>query len=167
MKPVRLTVSLFALVGVATLLGVATSQKRTPLADVTVAHVGVIVRDIDKSAKTFEEVFGVSVPPARASGLVSWPENPAGPVQWRVRLTSFQIGGVTIELVEPVEGPGPHQAFLSNSGEGLHHIALMVPDRSAAFAFLKAQGGRQVSSTYIDMKDVLGFTVEPMARAAQ
>ena len=33
--------------------------------------------------------------------------------------------------------------------------------------FLRGKGGVQVSSTYVDMKDLLGFTVEPMTRPAR
>jgi hypothetical protein len=74
----------------------------------------VIVRDVDQTARSVEQVFGVRVPPAQTAGPISWPENPAGAhLQWRVKLTSFDLAGLTIELVEPLEGPGPRARLVS------------------------------------------------------
>ena len=160
-------VVLLAFIGAVTSFQRLTAHYRTPLADAVVAHVGIIVHDVDKTAKVFEEMFSVTVPPARTSPPISWAGNPAGPVQWRVKLTSFALGNMTIELVEPLDGPGPHRAFLEKHGQGMQHLAFTVVDRDAAFGFLRSKGGRQISATYVDMHESLGFTVEPMARAAQ
>lgn len=162
-------VVVFAIIGVVASVRELTGQNAGPMAGAVAMHVGIMVHeDVDQTAKRFQEVFGVTVPPARASGPISWPDNPAGPgVQWSVKLTSFPLGGLTIELVEPVSGPGPHRAHLDRFGQGLHHIAFGVDDPKSAFAFLRSKGGTQVSSTYVDMKDLLGFTVEPMARPAR
>src|SRR5262245_17001959 len=157
----RGVVGLFAVVGVIATVQRLASQDITPLAHPIPTHVGIIVNDIDKTAKKFEEVFGITVPPINTSGMTSWADNPAGAnVQWRVKLVSFTLGSMTIELVEPLEGPGPHRAFLDRFGQGLHHIAFAVPDRQRTFDFLKSRGARQTSATYTDMKDLLGFTVE-------
>ena len=162
-------VGIFAVIGVIASVHQLAGQGASPLNGLTPTHVGIIVQDIEKSAQTFHDVFGVTVPPASLSGPISWPENPAGPVQWSVKLTTFKLGSLTVELVEPVNGPGPHRAFLNKFGQGLHHVAFAVPDRQSAFAFLRGKGGTQVSSTYVDLKDLLGFTVEiaPAARVAQ
>ena len=153
-------VALFTIIGLVTTVRELTGQRSRPWGDLTPAHLGIIVRDVDRAARSFEDVFGVTVPQARESGLTSWPDNPAGPVQWRVKLTSFKMGALTLELVEPLDGPGPHRAHLEKFGQGLHHLAFFVPDRPAAFAFLRGQGGTQVSPTYVDLKEMLGMTVE-------
>lgn len=170
MQQLRKTiVPAFAVLGVVALAQQLSGQGASPLMGAPPTHVGIIVRDVDQTAKQFEDVFGVKVPPAQTAGPISWPENPAGPnVQWRVKLTSFSLAGLTIELVEPLDGPGPHRAHLERYGQGMHHLAFAVPDRPAAFAFLRHQGGRQTSSTYVDLKELLGMTVEiaPTPRTA-
>ena len=153
-------ITVFALIGVVASVQRLVGQNDSPLDGAVTTHVGVIVHDIDETARVFEDVLGVTVPPAREAGPISWPGNPAGPVEWHLKLTSFQLGSLTIELVEPVTGPGPHQAHLDQFGQGLHHIAFGVADREAAFAYLRGKGGTQTSSTYVDFKDLLGFTVE-------
>ena len=42
------------------------AQISAPLAGATLAGVGVVVRDVDKSAKAYADVFGVSVPTWRS-----------------------------------------------------------------------------------------------------
>src|SRR4051794_29441681 len=37
----------------------------TPLAGTSVDHIGIVVRDIDRTSQAFREIFGAVVPPAR------------------------------------------------------------------------------------------------------
>ncbi len=152
-------VMMFAVIGVAASVERLVGQGASAMAPVRPHHVGVIVKDVDATAKRFEEVFGITVPPAKASSYTQWATD-AGPVQWRVKLTSFTLGNLTVELVEPLDSAGPHRAHLDRFGQGLHHIGFAVPDRAAGFGFLTAQGGTQTSPTYVDMKELLGMTVE-------
>jgi catechol 2,3-dioxygenase-like lactoylglutathione lyase family enzyme len=156
----RAVVLAFALFGVFAFCRDLLGQAQSPFVNVTPIHIGVIVDDIERAARTYRDVFGVQVPPARDAGPNSWPGNPAGDVQWTLKLTSFKLGTTTIELVQPLVGPGPHRNHLERFGPGLHHLAFLVPDRDAAFAFLRSHGGRQTSATYVDFKDSLGMTVE-------
>lgn len=155
----RVFVLAFAVIGVVSSAERLFGQASTPMAPVTPVHVGIIVRDADAAARKWADVFGIAVPPPKSSGYTQWTDA-AGPAQWRVKLTSFQLGSMTVELVEPLDTAGPHRAHLDRFGQGLHHIAFAVPDRAAGFAFLTAQGGVQTSPTYVDMKDLLGTTVE-------
>ncbi len=152
-------VMMFAVIGVAASAERLAGQGSSPMAPIRPHHIGVIVKDVDATVKQFEQVFGITVPPAKASGYTQWTTD-AGPVQWRVKLTSFTLGSLTLELVEPLDSAGPHRAHLDRFGQGLHHIGFAVPDRAAGFAFLKTHGGTQTSPTYVDLKELLGMTVE-------
>ena len=156
---VHVVVLAFAVIGVVSSAERMFGQASTPMAPVTPVHVGIIVRDADAAARKWADVFGIAIPPPKSSGYTQW-SDATGSAQWRVKLTSFQLGGMTVELVEPLDSAGPHRAHLDRFRQGLHHIAFAVPDRAAGFAFLKAQGGTQTSPTYVDMKDLLGTTVE-------
>jgi len=51
-------------------------------------------------------------------------------------------GGPRLELLEPTEADSVIGRFLEKRGEGLHHVALRVPDLAAAVERLKAGGAR-------------------------
>ena len=49
-----------------------------------------------------------------------------------VRTAHLAAGGGEVELLEPLAGDTPVGRFLERQGPGLHHIALEVPDLTAA-----------------------------------
>ena len=51
-------------------------------------------------------------------------------------------GDARMELLQPTSADSPIAKFLEKRGPGLHHIALRVPDLSAAVSRLKAGGAR-------------------------
>jgi methylmalonyl-CoA epimerase len=65
----------------------------------------------------------------------------------RVRVAMLALGESRIELLEPTEPDSAVGRFLAKRGEGLHHIALRVPDLGAAVEKMKAQGVLLVSET--------------------
>ena len=69
--------------------------------------------------------------------------------QERVRVAMLEVGGSRIELLEATEAESAVGRFLAKRGEGLHHVALRVPDLSAAVERLKGLGVRLVSVTFL------------------
>jgi methylmalonyl-CoA epimerase len=95
-------------------------------------HLGIAVRSIEASVGLYEAI-GV-----RVSGI----EEVA---QERVRVAMLELGGSRIELLEATETDSAVGRFLAKRGEGLHHVALRVPDLTAAVERLKGLGVRLVS----------------------
>jgi len=62
--------------------------------------------------------------------------------QEKVRVAMLPVEGSRIELLEPTEANSPVGKFLERRGEGLHHVALRVPDLEAAIERLRAAGAR-------------------------
>jgi catechol 2,3-dioxygenase-like lactoylglutathione lyase family enzyme len=153
---------MFAVVGVVASIQQLRGQSASPLAGATVAHVGIVVKDLDKAVRLIEQTFGVTVPPARLApiGRLIVPADEPGGVESRVKFTAVQIGGISLEMIEPVSGHGPHADHLAKFGQGLQHVAFTVRDPTAAIDHLKAMGGKQTMSNYVDLKDLLGFTAE-------
>jgi methylmalonyl-CoA epimerase len=52
------------------------------------------------------------------------------------------LEGSRIELLEPAEADSPIGKFLEKRGEGLHHVAIKVPDLRTAVERLRASGAR-------------------------
>ena len=60
-----LVVALALTVGGVAMPYVRAQGVATPLAGTSVDHIGIVVRDIDKTSQAFREIFGAVVPPAR------------------------------------------------------------------------------------------------------
>ena len=60
----------------------------------------------------------------------------------KVNVAMLPVGGPRIELLEPTDPDSVIGRFLAKRGEGLHHVALRVPDLAAAVERLRAAGAR-------------------------
>jgi LAO/AO transport system kinase len=105
-------------------------QRLTGAGAVRIDHLGVAVRSIDKALEFYEAQLGMQV------SLRETVE------QEKVNAAMLPAGGPRIELLEPTAADSVIGRFLEKRGEGLHHVALRVPDLRAAVARLKASGAR-------------------------
>lgn len=64
----------------------------------------------------------------------------------QVRVAMLALGASRLELIEPTAADSPVARFLERRGEGLHHVALRVPDLAATVARLQAAGMRLVKA---------------------
>ena len=95
-------------------------------------HVGVAVRSI-AAARGLYEALGMAV---GAEDTVE---------QEQVRVAMMAAGESRIELLEATTEDSVIGRFVAKRGEGLHHIAVRVPDVEAVFAQLRARGVRLAS----------------------
>lgn len=102
---------------------------------VRVDHIGVAVRSIAEAARFYREALGLQCGP---------PEQL--PAQG-VTMVFFDAGGTRIELLEPLTAEGPVARFLERRGEGVHHVALVVPDVVRALESARAAGFEPVDPT--------------------
>jgi catechol 2,3-dioxygenase-like lactoylglutathione lyase family enzyme len=107
-----------------------------------VCQIGLVVRDIEQSARAYADLFGVDVPPWSMTA----PEQEAHtryrgqPTQARAKLAFFRLGGVDLELIEPVDGPSTWREFLDAHGEGVHHIAFRIQGMQEQTKILERKG---------------------------
>lgn len=94
----------------------------------TVIQVAIAVHDLDAAVQAWSGFLGVA--PSRR--LVTGTQEEAGTeyrgstTPARCKLALFELGECTIELMEPVDGPSVWADFLSERGEGIHHIGFQV-----------------------------------------
>jgi methylmalonyl-CoA/ethylmalonyl-CoA epimerase len=62
----------------------------------------------------------------------------------KVRVLSFPIGDIEIELLQPTDDNSPIAKFLNAKGSGIHHIAFQVENLEAKLTELKALGIRLI-----------------------
>jgi LAO/AO transport system kinase len=95
-------------------------------------HLGIAVRSIEGSLGLYS-ALGMAV-----SGIEEVEHE-------RVRVAMLDVGDSRIELLEATEEDSAVGRYLAKRGEGLHHIALRVPDLAGAVEKLKMLGVRLVS----------------------
>jgi 4-hydroxyphenylpyruvate dioxygenase-like putative hemolysin len=110
-----------------------------------VAHIGLVVRDCDKTAKLYSQLFGIEFAIDDYDMSKGKFFNVDGkPTRARFRAAFSQGGPVSIELVEVLEGETPHTRFLNRHGEGLQHLCFYVDDMQATMTRLEKAGLRPI-----------------------
>ena len=93
-------------------------------------HVAIVVRAIDEALPRYRELFGLE---PQAEPIVFAPQG--------VRLCFLPTGpepAAMIELVEPVDGQSGVARFLSDRGEGVHHVCFVTDDLPSSLESLAA-----------------------------
>jgi LAO/AO transport system kinase len=93
-------------------------------------HLGIAVRSLDAALDFYEKQLGFPV------GLRETVE------QEKVNVAMLPAGGPRIELLEASSPDSVIARFIEKRGEGLHHVAVKVPDLAATVERLKAHGAR-------------------------
>ena len=96
----------------------------------TIDHLGIAVKSIEQALRFYQGQLGIA---AEARETVA---------QEKVSVAMLPLGGPRIELLEATEPDSVIAKFIEKRGEGLHHVAIKVPDLVASVARLKAAGAR-------------------------
>lgn len=138
-----------------------------------ITQIGIVVRDLEAGMEKYRRLLGVgpwrvhtsSAPPIRCSYR-------GEPIQYEARIANAQAGPILVELIQPISGASTYQDFLEEHGEGVHHIAVDVPNMDEASAPLKEQGieilqsgdgtgaSRDGRYAYLDTEAALGTLLE-------
>lgn len=106
-------------------------------------HIAILVHDLDRAIKNWEQVLGVKagepfyLPPA--SEVPAFTNGEMGDYT-DCRLATIQLENCLLELVQPGNNPGPWKEKLDRDGEGVQHLSFIVPDRKQAQGALQAAG---------------------------
>jgi LAO/AO transport system kinase len=104
--------------------------KKTGSNEFEIDHLGIAVRSLDVALGFYEKQLGFSV------DLRETVE------QEKVNVAMLPAGGPHIELLEATGPDSVIAKFIEKRGEGLHHVAVKVPDLAATVQRLKAHGAR-------------------------
>ncbi len=95
-------------------------------------HLGVAVKSLD-TAKKFYQQLGLQV---------VGEETVEGE---KVKVAMVPVGDTRIELLEATSPESAVARFIAKRGEGLHHVALHVPDLAGVVERMRAQGTRFIN----------------------
>lgn len=93
-----------------------------------IEHIGIAVKDLEKSNKVFASLFGeehYKIEEVLSEG---------------VKTSFFKTGPNKIELLEATNEESPIAKFIAKKGEGIHHIAFSVDDILSEIKRLKEEG---------------------------
>ncbi|MDR3231546.1 MAG: methylmalonyl-CoA epimerase [Synergistaceae bacterium] len=95
-------------------------------------HIGVAVKNMESALKFWEITLGI-----KCTGIEEVAEQ-------KVRTAFLPVRDTEVELLEPTADDSPVAKFIEKKGEGIHHLAIRVPDLQKALDELKAQGVRLI-----------------------
>lgn len=95
-----------------------------------ITHVGIAVTDLEKAIDDYSALFDFE---AIERNDVS---------SEGVKVAMLKTGASELELLCPTKEDGPIAKFIREKGEGIHHIAIRVPDVPNAIEAAKALGLR-------------------------
>jgi methylmalonyl-CoA epimerase len=98
--------------------------------ELKIDHLGIAVKSLDGALDFYEKQLGFS------AGVRETVEHE------QVKVAMLPAGDSRIELLEPTAADSVIGRFLEKRGEGLHHIAISVPDLAASVERLRANGAR-------------------------
>ena len=98
------------------------------------AHIGIAVKDLERSAQLFSKLLGVS------------PYHEELVPDQGVRALSFRIGEAALELLESRRDDSAIARFIEKRGEGVHHLSFIVEDLQKEIKRLRELGFEIVDS---------------------
>lgn len=118
-------------------------ESETPnLGSRKLAQVAIVVKDIDEACRRWSAMLGieppniiVTRPGAEVNGTYR-----GEPTNDQAKLAFFDLGGVQLELIEPLGTSSAWYEGLDKRGEGVHHLAFWVDDMKKSLEYLDTCG---------------------------
>lgn len=143
-----------------------------------IAQIAIIVPDLDQAVKNYWERFGVGPWHFYTYGkpLVKRMTRNGKPSEYRMRVALGNVGGMRIELIQPLEGDTVYAEFVKQHGYGVHHIGVLTDSmrrslddaRDAGLTMTQDGAGFGPDDdghyAYLDTEDLIGTTIELIER---
>jgi methylmalonyl-CoA/ethylmalonyl-CoA epimerase len=123
-----------------------------------VDHVAIAVNNVDEAIKNYEKILKIN--------KIEIEEVPTE----RVKVAILRLEDTRIELMEPTADDSPIKKFLTDRGEGIHHIAITADDIDNDVDRAIANGTRMIGNirsgsygrkiTFIHPKSMNGVLTE-------
>jgi methylmalonyl-CoA/ethylmalonyl-CoA epimerase len=123
-----------------------------------VDHIAIAVNSVDEALKNYQKILNVN-----HLEIETVPHE-------KVKVAMLELEDTRIELMEPTAPDSPISKFLTERGEGIHHIAITADDIEKDMARAKSQGMRMLGEirsgsygrkiTFIHPKSLNGVLTE-------
>ncbi|MFC1920543.1 VOC family protein [Chloroflexota bacterium] len=140
----------------------------------TLLHVGLSVRNTDEAVKYYESLGGkaAEMPDIVLSNTDFMSLRTYGKTDapsWKLRIKMLNLGPLTLELLEPLEGDNFIKTWMDEHGEGANHIAYIVDNLEKEVAELEEKGvpvmyHAEARYAYMDTRETGGVVIELMQK---
>ena len=90
------------------------------------AHVGIVVADLERAAADYERRWGATIEQVRDPALDDARLH-GEEISTSAHYAFINTGASQVELIQPLGAPSPYTEFLeANGGDGVHHLAYIV-----------------------------------------
>jgi methylmalonyl-CoA/ethylmalonyl-CoA epimerase len=142
-------------------------------------QVGVVVRDLDQTIKELTDLFGIGPFRVREGSFAGDDAQQRYYGQtapaFALRAAYADLGGIELELVQPLSGRSIWSDFVAEHGPAIHHIRFNVPDHELLSDYLLSKGigkiqegpGAREGSHWVnyDTEERIGFIIEVLQPA--
>ncbi|HEY6952475.1 MAG TPA: methylmalonyl-CoA epimerase [Bacteroidota bacterium] len=101
----------------------------------TISHIGIAVKDLDKSVELFSALLGEK------------PDHTERVEDQKVNSAMFTFGDTAIELLAATAPDSAIAKFVEKRGEGMHHVSFVVDDIVRELDRLKKAGFQLIDET--------------------
>jgi methylmalonyl-CoA/ethylmalonyl-CoA epimerase len=97
-----------------------------------IEHIGIAVKSLEEAIPFYENVLGL-----KCYSIEEVKDQ-------KVKTAFFMVGQTKIELLESTDPEGPIGKFITNRGEGVHHMAFAVKDIESSLREVESKGIRLI-----------------------
>ena len=108
----------------------------------SIDHIGVVVKDIDKTTKFLSSMWGLG--PWQIMDYSTRKDEMIVGEPFKIKIAVAKLGSTVLELMQPLEGRSFWSQFLETKGEGIDHIAFTVSNWDEMVSKAQEQGGKMV-----------------------
>lgn len=138
----------------------------------SVIQIGILVPDAQFTAEYLRRFLGWESQQTWETSRVPGRIYHGQPADFACRMIFFQLPGIELEIIQPLNGPSCWQDYLDSNGCGIHHLLFDIADSEACYTWLHENGidveqrgralpfGEQVHWSYVNSNAMLGFTME-------
>ncbi len=122
-------------------------------------HIGIAVKSIENSLEVWKDILGLKLNDIKDV------------VDQKVKVAMLEVGGVTIELLEPLGEKSTVHKFIEKRGEGMHHLCFEVDNIEKILSEMRSQNIKLIDEiprigasgkkiAFIHPKDMGGVLIE-------
>jgi catechol 2,3-dioxygenase-like lactoylglutathione lyase family enzyme len=136
----------------------------------TLMHLGLSVKNMDEAVKYFKSLGAkADDSPAHVLDSANFKDfktyGKTGAPPWKIKIKMVNLGPLSLELTEPIEGGNWNETFMDEHGEGPNHFAFMVDNLEKEVAEMEAKGVpimyyAKGQYSYVDARKVGGLVIE-------
>ena len=122
------------------------SPARVKIKDIN--KVGIVVKDLHQVMENYWNILGIGPWDVfMREAPLTYDRRYLGKPAWaREEIAKVKVGGVQLELCQPIEGDSIYGDFLAERGEGLHHLSFTVNDLAKTTQMLVMDGFPSIQS---------------------